>query len=144
MENASRQWYYEVGAQRVGPVPWDELVRLVGQGVLGPQVKVFTDGWGGWLPAAQVPGLPVMPSQFGTNAGERMLLPVGRAPMAIVAGYLGLFSMLGVFAPFAVVTGVLALRTLKQRPELHGAGRAWFGIVMGALFSAVYAWALTH
>ncbi|MBK8691613.1 MAG: DUF4339 domain-containing protein [Deltaproteobacteria bacterium] len=144
MENASRQWYYEVGAQRVGPIPWDELVRLVGQGVLGPQVKVFTDGWGGWLPAAQVPGMPVMPTQFGTNAGERMLLPVGRAPMAIVAGYLGLFSMLGVFAPFAVVTGVLALRTLKQRPDLHGAGPAWSGTVMGVSFSAGYAWAPTH
>jgi hypothetical protein len=141
MENASRQWYYEVGSQRVGPVPWDELVRLVGQGVLGPQAKVFTDGWGAWLPAAQVAGLPVA-YNAGTDAGARMLLPVGRAPMAIVAGYLGLFAMLGVFAPFAVVTGVLALRTLKQRPDLHGAGRAWFGIVMGVLFSAVYGFAL--
>ncbi|MDB4931767.1 MAG: hypothetical protein JWM10_4251, partial [Myxococcaceae bacterium] len=54
----------------------------------------------------------------------------------------GLFAMLGVFAPFAIVAGVLALRTLKQRPDLHGAGRAWFGIVMGALFSAIYGYAL--
>lgn len=144
MENASRQWYYEVGSQRVGPVPWEELVRLVGQGVLGPQVKVFTDGWGGWLPAAQVAGLPVIAGQGGSSAEERMLLPVGRAPMAIVAGYLGLFSMLGIFAPFAIVTGLLALRTLKQRPDLHGAGRAWFGIVMGALFSLVYGLSLVR
>ena len=70
----------------------------------------------------------------------RALVPIGRAPSAIAAGYLGLLSPAGVFAPFPLVAGVWALRALRRDPSLHGAGRAWFGIVMGALFSALYAY----
>ena len=70
----------------------------------------------------------------------RMVLPIGRSGWAIVAGYLGLFSVLFVFAPFALLAGVLGLREIKRKPELMGAGRAWFGIVMGGLFSALYGW----
>ena len=138
MENAYRQWYYEVWGQRVGPLPWETMIELSQRGVITAQAKVFSDGWSAWVPAAQVPGLPVAPLAATHDAATRMLLPVNRAPMAILAGYLGLFSMLGIFAPLTLLTGILALRTLKARPDLHGAGRAWFGIVMGALFSALY------
>ncbi len=65
----------------------------------------------------------------------RMVLPIGRSGWAIVAGYLGLFSVLFVFAPFALLAGVLGLREIKRKPELMGTGRAWFGIVMGGLFT---------
>jgi len=70
----------------------------------------------------------------------RALAPIGRAPSAIVAGYLGLLSPTGVLAPLAIVAGVWALRALRRDPSLHGAGRAWFGIVMGTLFSLLYAY----
>ncbi len=70
----------------------------------------------------------------------RLLAPVGRSSLAIAAGYLGLLSVLIVFAPFAIVLGVLALRELGRRPELSGRGRAWFGIVMGS--AAMLAFAL--
>ena len=65
----------------------------------------------------------------------RMILPIGRSAWAIAAGYLGLFSVLFVFAPFALIAGVLGLREIKRKPDLMGAGRAWFGVIMGALFS---------
>lgn len=63
----------------------------------------------------------------------RMLLPVGRSGWAIAAGYLGLFSLVLVFAPFAIVCSVLAIFDLKRNPKKCGMGRAIFGLVMGVL-----------
>ena len=69
----------------------------------------------------------------------RLLLPVGRSGWAICAGYLGLFSILLVPAPFAIVTGLLGLRDIRRHEHLHGKGRAIFGIVMGAFFTLLTA-----
>ena len=71
------------------------------------------------------------------NSALRMVLPIGRSGLAILAGYLGLFAMTVVVAPFALLVGILALRDIRKHPEKHGRGRAWFGIVMGALFSLI-------
>jgi hypothetical protein len=70
---------------------------------------------------------------IGQDAGMRMLLPVGRSMWAIAAGYLGLISVLLIPAPFAVLTGILAIRDMRRNPKLHGMGRAIFGLVMGGL-----------
>jgi hypothetical protein len=68
---------------------------------------------------------------------DRLLMPVGRPGSAIAAGYLGLlalFPVVGlVFGLLAVITGRIALRTLRQNPHLLGRGRAIFGIVVGGL-----------
>jgi hypothetical protein len=61
------------------------------------------------------------------------LLPVNRSGWAIAAGYAGLFSILLIFAPIAILLGVLALNDLKDKPAVGGRGRAWFGIIAGAL-----------
>ena len=71
------------------------------------------------------------------SAGMRILLPVGRSVYAIIAGYLGLVSVLLFPAPFAAVFGLLALRDIRNDPTKHGMGRAIFGLVMGLIFSAV-------
>jgi len=79
---------------------------------------------------------PVAPDpvvHLGDSAGLRMIIPVGRSPAAILAGYLGLFSVLLIPAPFAVLFGVLAIRELRLNPAKHGMGRAIFGIVCGVL-----------
>jgi hypothetical protein len=73
------------------------------------------------------------------DAVDRLLTPVGRAPSAIVAGYLGLFAVLPFFSIFAIIAGIIALRTLKRHPELFGRGRAVFGLTMGILFTVLYA-----
>lgn len=78
--------------------------------------------------AVQPPGRPLT-----EDPAVRLLLPVGRSGWAIAAGYLGLFSVLLVFAPFAIVCGVLAIFDLKKNPKKCGMGRAVFGIVMGVL-----------
>lgn len=69
------------------------------------------------------------------NAAIRMLVPVDRSVWAIAAGYLGLFSPLMLAAPFALVFGILGVRHISKNKELHGMGRAIFGIVMGLLFT---------
>ena len=70
----------------------------------------------------------------------RMLLPVGRSGLAIAAGYVGLFAVLGVPAPFALLLGILAIIDIRKHPEKHGMGRAVFAIVMGVLGSTCLAW----
>ena len=70
---------------------------------------------------------------IGQNAGMRMLLPVGRSVWAIVAGYMGLLSVLCFPAPIALITGIIAVIDIKRNPKKHGMGRAIFGIIMGGL-----------
>ncbi len=149
-------WYYRRGEAQMGPVSWEELVGAARAGGLGTGDLVWTDGMAQWQPAASIPGLlpeqppstmpPTRPAYAGParpSAGDdpmmRMLLPVGRSGWAIAAGYLGLLSFLGIFAPVALVVGIVAVRDIKQHPEKHGLGRAWFGIVMGILGSIALA-----
>jgi hypothetical protein len=73
-----------------------------------------------------------------------MLLPVGRTPLSIVAGYVALLSILLVFAPVSLVLGIVALRQLRRTPGLHGRGRAIFAIVMGGVFTVILLIALIH
>ena len=73
-------------------------------------------------------------ADLGQDAGMRMLLPVGRSVWAIVAGYMALFiPIMCVTAPIALFCGIMALREIRRNPKLHGKGRAWFGIVAGAI-----------
>ena len=102
----------------------------------GASPRRYWDGaaWTGYVDTASP-----YASAATTAKGDplRMILPIGRSGWAIAAGYLGLFSVLVVFAPFALLAGVLGLRDIKRKPELMGAGRAWFGVIMGALFTIV-------
>jgi hypothetical protein len=79
---------------------------------------------------------------IGQDAGIRMLLPVGRSAWAVASGYLGLLSVLFIFAPFAVATGVIAILEIRKDPNKHGMGRAIFGIIMGAFFTLFFLFAV--
>lgn len=90
------------------------------------------------LPIAKPVRPPMPPPQdLGDDPMMRMVLPVGISGWAIAAGYLGLVSVLCFPAPFALLTGILAVRAIRRNPKLHGMGRASFGIIMGSLFTAV-------
>ena len=67
----------------------------------------------------------------------RFVMPLNPSIWAIIAGYLGLGSVLLVFAPFALVAGILGLREIKANPTKTGKGRAWFGLIMGAICSGI-------
>lgn len=85
------------------------------------------------------PGPLVTPhvASIGDSAGIRLLLPVGRSGWAIAAGYAGLLSLVPVFAPVALILGIVAVVDIRRHPHKHGMGRAIFGIVMGAIFSVL-------
>ena len=79
-----------------------------------------------------VPGYgPPRQEDIGQNAGIRLLLPVGRSIWAILAGYMGLFSLLVLPAPLAILLGIVAIIDIRKHPEKHGMGRAIFAIIMG-------------
>jgi hypothetical protein len=82
------------------------------------------------------PPLPPRPS-LGDNAAMRMLLPVGRSGWAIAAGYLGLFALVIIPAPLALLVSLVALWDIRHsrrsaHPK-HGMGRAIFGLITGLL-----------
>ena len=69
---------------------------------------------------------------------DRLILPVGVAPAAMAAGYLGLLSCMPFFGlPLAIAAIVLGRKALKtihaSQDNLGGNGRAYFGIVTGGL-----------
>ena len=71
----------------------------------------------------------------------RLLLPVGRSGMAIAAGYLALFSLFLIPAPFALLCGYLGMRDIKKSKDSpnpkHGMGRCVFGMIVGAIGTAL-------
>lgn len=67
-----------------------------------------------------------------------LLVPVDTSLYCIISGYLGLFAVLGIFAPLAVIFGILGLRESKKK-KLHGALRAYFALSSGLIFLALYA-----
>lgn len=150
-------WEDLVGAARTGNVAPGDMVWTEGMAQWQPAASI--PGLIPQIPQSAPPpayGAPPAPQGYGAPAMQpgyaparpqvrqpamgddptmRMLLPVGRSVWAIAAGYLGLLSLLGIFAPPALICGILAIRDIRQHPEKHGLGRAWFGIVMGILGS---------
>ena len=75
------------------------------------------------------------PAGVGASPADPIhwLLPTGRSGWSIAAGYVALFAfLLWPLGPVAVGLGIAGLRD-SARTGTHGRGRAWFGIVVGAL-----------
>lgn len=79
----------------------------------------------------------VAPPRPEDDAVVRMLIPIGRSGWAIAAGYAGLFSLIVVPAPLALILGVIALWHLKKNPTKRGLPRAIFGLVMGLVGTVI-------
>ena len=56
-ETGMNNWYYAKNNQQLGPVPEDELRRLLSTGALSPNDLVWREGMANWLPASSVPEL---------------------------------------------------------------------------------------
>lgn len=87
-------------------------------------------------PRIEPPRVPQPPAE---DPALRYIVPVGRSGYAIAAGYLGLFAVLFIPAPVALIFSILAIRDIRRSrltptPKI-GMGRAVFGLVMGILFS---------
>lgn len=126
-------WYYSLGGQNFGPFPIAWIRHLVQSGQLGPNVPVWTQGAVAPLTAGQAVG--DMPVGYPSNDGLQYIVPTAQTSgMALAAGYLGIFGFF--FCPLGIgafVCGILGLRDLKAHPHKNGAGRAWTGIVLGAI-----------
>lgn len=136
------------GNDQFGPYPVAQFLHYARAGNFAPGDIAWSAGMTGWEPVADVVArhgvtLPASPPPASsTDESLKWVLPVGRSGLAIAAGYLGLFSVLFLPAPVALVVGILAVRDLKKNPGKGGLGRAWFGIIMGAIFSAFLAFSI--
>jgi hypothetical protein len=154
--SAVQDWFVGKDGQTSGPFTLDVLRGMALARTLAPSDLVWQAGMPEWVQAATVPGLvpashvpppipprpvsyaaPMPPSldPLAQNPRVRWLIPVGRSGWAIAAGYCGLLSFLLVFAPLALLFGILAIVEIRRNPNTHGMGRAIFGLVMGALGS---------
>ena len=86
-----------------------------------------------------IQAIPVLqqPHVIDDTPTMRMILPIGRSILAILAGYAGLFSILLFPAPIALTLGILAVIDIKRHPEKHGMGRAVFALIAGGFFTAL-------
>lgn len=158
---ADAGWFVAQQGTPHGPTTLALLSQHAVSGLLRRDSLVWQAGMTQWARADSVPALAALfatlppdppapgapPVQPGPVRGyvspapehdlaTRMLLPVGRCPWAIAAGYLGLFSLLLVPAPLALACGIVAVIRIRKTPGLHGMGRAIFGIIMGGLGTA--------
>ncbi|HZT79475.1 MAG TPA: protein kinase, partial [Gemmataceae bacterium] len=68
------QWYYARGRQKVGPVPWSELERLIASGQLTPQDMVLRQGEPKWVPVSSLAAAETF------RSGDLRLLREGLPP----------------------------------------------------------------
>jgi len=123
----------------MGEYPEPYLVSLAAQGRVNPNDLFWRQGMPAAAPVHTLAPFEryFRPPTLGDDATLRWVLPVGRSPWAIAAGYLGIFSILLVFGPLAIGAGILGLREMERKPHLHGKGRALFGIIAGSLATFV-------
>lgn len=75
----------------------------------------------------------VTPKENKEPMSASFAIPVGRTGLSIIAGYLGLLSILPPFAPISLIVSIVALKQLKKNPGKLGKGRAVFGLAMGII-----------
>lgn len=133
----NRIWYYEKDGQHNGPVTRERMAELAEIGEVQAETLVWKEGLPDWVSANRLRFLPFTPpgGSTGDDSGMRLIAPIGVSGWAIASGYLGLISVLILPAPFAILTGVIAIRDIRRNPKNHGMARAVFGIIMGTLFS---------
>ena len=103
------EWYYAQGEQRLGPVPEDELGRMLQTGQLPFNTLVWQPGMLDWKAANEVPALfSAAPAMPGT--GDSPIPPV--PPEFAFAGYAGFwkrFAALIIDIIIVFVGGMMAL-----------------------------------
>ncbi len=147
-----RVWFYLDGRERVGPVTDRSLQALATAGRVFAESYVWTEGLETWTQLGAADGfagvarpapsgrVPPAPDRFA-----RMLVPGGRSPWALAAGYLAALSLLVIPAPLAVAAGVAGLRDIRRVERMtgrrpSGVFRCVLGILSGSVFTIALAW----
>ena len=143
MPDAPPPLYVTRNGQQFGPFTPEQAWHAVASGHLFPNDLACPAGGSGWQPLSSLLPLPPAGSanDIGQNAGMRMILPVGRSGWAIAAGYLGLFGLVILPAPLALIVSLVAIFDIRKHRHdpnpKHGLGRAIFGLIVGILGTAV-------
>jgi hypothetical protein len=142
----------------LGPFTLVEINRQLQAGELAATDLAWPRGAPNWMPLSAVPGIllvappplparpPMLPAP-STEPGDATggLIPY-KNPKALIAYYLGIFSLIpcvGFFlAIAAVILGVLGLKARKVHPQVHGVAHAWIGIIVGAIVLVAHVIAL--
>lgn len=125
--------YVQRGPQRLGPYAVEQVCVFANENRVLPTDPAWHEGMREWVPLARLLARRGVVSPWPLDHRFDWLVPVNRSPLSIVAGYVGLFSVLVIPAPFAVGLGWWALRDLRRHPDKRGRGRAWFAIALGGL-----------
>jgi GYF domain 2 len=148
---ADRTLMYKIigtDGKEYGPIDSEGLRQWICQGRLHAQSLVRLDGAGEWQPLRTLPEfallIPTTPSVAGggdpmpqTNDAVATIIPY-RNPKALIAYYLGLFSLfpfLGFFLGVAAfILGLQGLGLARKHPETKGKVHAWIGVLCGGIF----------
>ena len=139
--------YKIIGAdgKEYGSITVEQLKRWIAENRVNRQTSVKAEGDANWKPLDSLPELagaflppPISPAPApATNSGLNVVIPY-RNPRALIAYYLGVFSLIPFFGILlgitAFVLGILGLRYRRRNPAAGGAVHAWIGIVVGGLF----------
>lgn len=162
-----RYWIVSAERKAEGPFEMEEVTRRAQAGQLSPDSLVCPEGGSAWIAAGEEfptlfrgsrpPELPiglaepprVAPPPMSAYAprpvaapevadlATKVLIPVAVDPICLLAGYLGLLSVLVVFAPFAIGFGIWGLVRLRNDPTQRGHVRAVIGIASGSIMLVV-------
>ena len=158
-----RYWVVSAERKAEGPFEMDEVTRRAESGQLSSDTLVCPEGGSAWIAAGEEfptlfrasrpPELPIglaepprpaprpMPAYApqptvapaGDDAAMKVLIPLAVDPVCLLAGYLGLLSVLVIFAPFAIGFGIWGLIRLRSTPDQRGHVRAAIGIGGGCI-----------
>ncbi len=70
------------------------------------------------------------------------IIPSEFDSLAIIAGWLGLLSIVLPVAPLSVGVGIATLLRIKNNPERKGRARAWFAVVWGSVCTVALAFVI--
>ncbi len=127
------QWYYAIDGVRHGPVPTEELVRLVQAGTIRADTLVWRSGMPEWLPYGQVAASSVTTgAAMPANMTEAAIEPaaVGApldGPSVTIAGYGGFWRRLLAKIIDGIITGVASWIILLPLMMLSPVGAQFTG-----------------
>ena len=117
-------WYYQQGANRIGPVDEASIRNLLSNGQITIDTLVWTTGMANWVPLQQSSlgaGLPTPPSSGGSNQTPLSTTPIAsftaksRVAYIVLAIFLGGFGIHNFYAgrnTIAIVQLVITLVSL--------------------------------